>query len=179
MSKISSTKGWLFQLTASQGNWHRLHWYPLQHKSHFNSRPRERPTCTVLMPLETASYFNSRPRERPTLWFFHAPCNTYISTHDLVRGRHGRQPVQERRWVFQLTTSWEADSSGCWKHFLRKHFNSRPRERPTQVKLAFFHVNTDISTHDLVRGRLQTTWKNGWTEQISTHDLVRGRPHPN
>ena len=54
---------------------------------YFNSRPRERPTRTSWILPAISSYFNSRPRERPTLWFFHAPCNTYISTHDLVRGR--------------------------------------------------------------------------------------------
>ena len=105
------------------------------------------------MPLETASYFNSRPRERPTLWFFHAPCNTYISTHDLVRGRHG---------------------TSCIHHNLG-YFNSRPRERPTSQLLNYI-VKAKISTHDLVRGRPVILITFYCSIFISTHDLVRGRP---
>ena len=137
MSKISSTKGWLFQLTASQGNWHRLHWYPLQHKSHFNSRPRERPTCTVLMPLETASYFNSRPRERPTRYFLYS----------------------SQLRIFQLTTSWEADFSAAQLYSKSKNFNSRPRERPTGHTHHFllFHFHFNSRPRERTTKRLQNT----------------------
>ena len=91
-----------------------------------------------------------------------------------MRGRHLNETPCRSTYIFQLTTSWEADCGCPQRPIKQEHFNSRPRERPTYNTNQKQHTER-ISTHDLVRGRLSSSLSISTGDKISTHDLVRGR----
>ena len=91
--------------------------------------------------------FNSRPRERPTKERKVRPMGKIFQLTTSWEADWIRLPDKLTRLIFQLTTSWEAD------------YNALMSDRVT-----------DISTHDLVRGRLQLyrEWPHIFVFQLTT-----------